>query len=65
MTARTPAERSKAYRDRKRGGPPRTRPTATDPLNRARRKLKHGARRTDLAADELKAIRTFERERRR
>lgn len=56
----TPAERAKAYRDRRRGGPARH--PDDSPLARARRKTKAGE---VLDDDEAAALRAYRAERQR
>lgn len=63
MTAKTPAERARARRDRLRGGPPRT--LDDSPLARARRKLANGYRVADLDPAERDAYRAFNTARQR
>lgn len=62
MTAQTDAERAAAYR-RRRGITPRTLSDA--PLDRARRKLRKGARVADLDPAEAEAHRTYQADRAR
>lgn len=57
----TDAERARAYRERRRGGPPRT--LSDDPYARAKRKIRRGARVADLDAAEAEALRAYQRER--
>ncbi len=53
----TPAERQAKYRERLRGGPPRT--PADDPLSRAQRRRRAGTPVADLADDERQALRAY------
>ena len=57
----TPAQRAATYRTRRRKGPPRT--ISDTPLNRARRKIRGGARIGDLDPAEADALRTYQRDR--
>jgi hypothetical protein len=56
----TPAERARLYRERKRGGPPR--PLSDDPLARAKRRMRKGAKVADLDPAEAEALRAYQRE---
>jgi hypothetical protein len=60
MTAKTPAERAREARDRKRGGPPRT--ISDTPLDRARRKLRNGSTIAQLDPAERDAYRAYNTE---
>lgn len=62
MTAQTPAQRAAAYR-RRLGIQPRTLSDA--PLDRARRRLRRGARVADLDPAEAEAWRAYQAERAR
>lgn len=55
----TPAERARLYRARQRGGPPRT--LSDDPLARAKRRMRKGAKVADLDPAEAEALRTYHR----
>lgn len=57
MTAKTPAERAREARDRRRGGPPRT--ISDAPVDRARRKLRNGYTVADLDPAERDAYRAY------
>lgn len=59
-SARTPAERARAYRERQRGAPART--ISDDALARARRKMNRGAKVADLDPAEADALRAYQRE---
>jgi hypothetical protein len=63
MTAKTPAERARAHRDKLRGAPPRQ--LSDTPLARARRKLTNGYRVADLDPAEADAYRAYQTERQR
>jgi hypothetical protein len=58
MSALTPAERARLYRERQRGGPPRK--LSDDPLARAKRRMRKGAKVADL--DPAEALRAYQRE---
>jgi hypothetical protein len=60
MSALTPAERARLYRQRQRGGPART--LSDDPLARAKRRLRRGAKVADLDPAEAEALRAYQRE---
>lgn len=57
--ALTPAERARRYR-RRHGI--KARALSTDPLDRARRRLRAGAKMADLDDEEAEAIRAYQRE---
>ena len=57
----TDAERARLYRERRRGGPPRT--LSDDPYARAKRRIRRGARVADLDPAEAEALRRYHRER--
>ncbi len=57
----TDAERARLYRERRRGGPPRT--LSDDTYARAKRKIRRGARVADLDPAEAEALRAYHRER--
>jgi hypothetical protein len=59
-SALTPAERARLYRERKRGGPART--LSDDPLARAKRRMRKGAKVADLDPAEREAVRAYQRE---
>lgn len=60
MTAKTPAERARAARDRRRGAPPRT--ISDAPVDRARRKLRAGYSIEQLDPAERDAYRAYNTE---
>ena len=60
MSALTPAERARLYRERQRGGPARR--LSDDPLSRAKRRLRRGAKVSDLDPAEAEALRAYHRE---
>lgn len=59
-SARTPAERARAYRERQRGKPART--LSDDPLARAKRRLRRGHKIAELDPAEADALRAYHRE---
>jgi hypothetical protein len=58
--AKTPAERARDYRARQRGGPARR--LSDDPLARAKRRMRKGAKVADLDPAEAEALRAYQRE---
>lgn len=59
----TAADRSRAYRDRQRGGPART--LSDDAYARAKRRIRKGAKIADLDPAEAAALRAYHAERQR